>query len=212
MAFYVIMPDEHIELIVDLIGKAREVYENFYPDTSADAENVNDVNRCCSIEEFLTNCAKEMLAYQSGIINNGKVKVSKVYIESKENDLTKELYKECLGDAELIWLHEDFYGTDILRERAESGRTDEFYYSILKDWEKYCVDIMDKNPPVEGTIGVVRIGKEHVGYVAKALEDRGHTVKVLPYKDYKSKIEAHLNELGVDVEQTKFAALARTLV
>ena len=205
MAVYVLMPEEHVEWIAIAAGMAREAYDGLCPRTSAEAELFE---KCRNAESFLKGCASGILNYQTKIIGSDKAKVGTVYFETRENDLTRQLYGNCLDGKKLVWMRKPGdLSNETAAKFANAGVTDPVYDFYQRDWEKADVKTLEDNPPAHGTVGVARLGDKHIANIGKALEENEHAVRVLPSLGYRERIDNRLRELGLDVDEIRISKL-----
>lgn len=198
----VLMPEEHVETIYSCAVDLHNGYTGKVPRNFSEQERMK---ACRTAAAELAKCASDILNYQHGVIRHPGV--STVYFETRRNPLTEKLYDGCMSGRKAVWMREPSPIEDSLRNRAYAGATDIFYEAAQKSWEAVdCIDAVMKNLPLEGTMGVVRIGNPHANHVKKSLENMECEVRTLPYLGYKERIDELLRSLNVDVNGIRASA------
>ncbi len=207
MSKLIVLPENHPERIL----KEIEIIENIRQNADTrDPTNVKDIKNYRLIEEKLFGYATDIVALEAETL--GRKDVSTIYSEM-ENDTILQLYGELVQGKKLIYLSEGFYGNNALKSKAESGRLDPTYDWLQGEMEKYWVDRIIEKPPVEGTLGVLKIGGHHIekseymGDVPKMLREKGFEVEIVKSPNYQSLIDDCFKEAGLDVDRIRASAL-----
>lgn len=155
--------------------------------------------------ERLFNYANELLNLKRSLLE--KPEIDTVYLETRENDLTKKMYGSYLDGKKVVWLDEGLDDLlEILADRANRGMLDEFFYSMQKNREGCHAKTMSEKPPEK--IGLLVYGNKHLnrGNITKLLEKEGYDVKVIKTKDYDALIEQDFRELGIPINYIRASA------
>lgn len=206
----VILPEAHPEVLLQLAAIARAAYRNA---DVTNLENKEYADKCRLAEKRLFDLATDILRDEAVVIGRGDV--SKVYFESRKSDAILKLYGKYLKGKDIVWLYDDFPAVVILRERAERGNKDGFYYALQKDAEEHTVKKIVENPPEEGTIGILKCGRKHtregdrgeIGNTPNMLREKGFEVGIMPSKDYDKEIDGYRRELGLDVDTIRVSPM-----